>query len=96
MSWLTGRYSNNSLIAQCDHYCCRLDSNVGVKKIARAFISVEKFGVKFKEDNVADAFLKAVEKARCLQGFHIKLYHKICDQGWKSTKEKEEFNDQED
>ena len=71
---MTGRYSNKSLIAQCDHHCCRLDSNVGVKKIARAFISVEKFGVKFKEDNVADAFLKAVEKARCLlQGFYIKL-----------------------
>jgi hypothetical protein len=35
-----------------------------LKKLARAFIHIDKYGAKFRDDNKAEAFIKAVEKAK--------------------------------
>ena len=35
-----------------------------VEKLAKAFVHIEKYGVKFSDDKKADAFMKAVEKAK--------------------------------
>ena len=42
----------------------KLTMDTVVKKLARAFINVDKYGVKFKDDSVADNFQKQVEKAK--------------------------------
>ena len=44
--------------------CPRLSQDTVVKKLARAFINVDRFGVKFKDDTIADNFHKQVEKAK--------------------------------
>eukprot|EP00092_Neocalanus_flemingeri_P030140 GFUD01032718.1.p1 GENE.GFUD01032718.1~~GFUD01032718.1.p1 ORF type:complete len:371 (-),score=144.40 GFUD01032718.1:64-1176(-) len=42
----------------------RLSPETKLKKLARAFVHIDKYGAKFRDDNKAEAFLKAVEKAK--------------------------------
>merc|ERR1719244_211579 len=42
----------------------RVNPETKLKKLARAFIHIDKYGAKFRDDNKAEAFLKAVEKAK--------------------------------
>lgn len=42
----------------------RVNPETKLKKLARAFIHIDKYGAKFRDDNKAEAFIKAVEKAK--------------------------------
>ena len=42
----------------------RISPETKLKKLARAFVHIDKYGAKFRDDGKADAFMKAVDKAK--------------------------------
>ena len=44
----------------------RVGPDTKLKKLARAFVHVDKYGVKFRDDTKADTFIKHLEKAKCV------------------------------
>ena len=42
----------------------KIHQGTKVEKLAKAFVHIEKNGVKFHDDKKADAFMKAVDKAK--------------------------------
>ena len=42
----------------------RIGPDTKLKKLARAFVHVDKYGVKFRDDAKSDTFIKHLEKAK--------------------------------
>ena len=54
----------STALADMANVVARVNTNTKVKVLARAFVQVDNYGIKFADDNIADDFVKVVEKAK--------------------------------